>query len=798
MLVALLTLFSLAGMSIVQAQSNDEAEAEGEIIELSPFEVSVDALRGYVTTSSLSGSRIVVPITELAGTTITINENLIADSVAQDLRDTLNMVAGVTHGNVGTGNQLNQIFSLRGYTVSSALRDGLPSLMMTSAGGWDYSIVERMELSKGPAGVLFGSHSPGGVLSITSKLPKAAPATTIELRAGSFNYYRASIDHSGFTADGKLGYRVSTALWDWDGPAELPNEPGSTFVFNPSLSYRWDNGLKVWAWYTHMEDNAANRRPNMTYAFGMRTAEHAPFPAVHEGIANNGQTYSNLWSNLSAVEIDSLEFGISKIFSGDNFDGAVRFIARLEERDSNRSRIRGIGGRNYLAANDVLIGTESRDLTLAQVDTELVRITRNASRFDDRGNTEEQDFFTVDLTLNFDTGPVGHQVLTYAQYQKTDNTDRERRTDIRHAELPQDVQDANGWDNGRITMWPNPAYGPITPAFMAEFGGASIDRGSNDFTQDVFSWGIMERASLFNRRLIGVVGLRYDSLDQFNRFTREDRATPTDSTFGDDDWSSKYGVVGKVYEGDSGVVSLFYNNAETFTIETRIDTRLGTIGKPLPNRVTSTDEFGIKLDMWGNRLGLTLSFFDNTESNVLITRFDDLAGTITGVPAPFGNILGQAYLTPAGDRLSEGWDIDLAVSPIDGLDIILAYGNVDVKITEGEVQGVPDDTFSAFVRYKFLNGALSGFSTAWQYNSWGQSGMNSNFARPNFTQAFVKGDSVHHLIVGYEWKGWDFRVRITNLFDDVIVRPNIFWTAMAMEPDRRFIFSVTKTFGHGK
>src|SRR5688500_20162901 len=69
--------------------------AAGEVIELSKFEVSATANRGYVTTSSMSASRIAVPITELPASVVVINEKLIADTVAFELRDTLSLVSGI-------------------------------------------------------------------------------------------------------------------------------------------------------------------------------------------------------------------------------------------------------------------------------------------------------------------------------------------------------------------------------------------------------------------------------------------------------------------------------------------------------------------------------------------------------------------------------------------------------------------------------------------------------------------------------------------------------------------------------
>lgn len=764
---------------------------EDDVVVLNPFTISSDSIKGYATTSSLGASRIAVPITELASSTITINENLISDTVAQDLRDTFNMVAGVTHGNAGTGNQISQLPSIRGYNLSEAQRDGLPSLMFTESGGFDYSLAERMEIVKGPAGVLYGSHSPGGVVNITSKTPLAQPKTMVEGRIGSFSRYRGSVDTSGLSQDGKLGYRFAGTYWDWDGPTSRPNEPGATTIINPSLSYELAEGLKIWAWYAHVDDQASNRRTANTYGFGMRTPEHLGRPVPHERILNQ----SNLWHNLSGVEIDSIEIGLEKVFSSTVFDGAFRLVARSEERDSDGSRIRGTGGRNYLAANDVLIGTESRDLTYAQVDDELVRITRNASRFDDRGNVTERDFIGADFTLNFDTGPVSQSLLTYVQYFDQTDVGRSRTIDISFPTLPAEVLAANGWDNGRIEVWPNATYAPIDLAFMQEYGGASIDRGSTTASDEQFAWGIMDRVSILDDRLIAIAGLRYDSVDGFSEFRVENNPNVTTSPLTDSEWSSKYGLVGKIYEGEHGEVSLFYNNAETFTIETRVDTRIATQGQSLPNRITTTNEFGLKTSLFGSRVVATIAVFDNEESNFLLSQRDDLAGTITGIPAPPGSILGEPYLAPAGTRSTEGWDIDLALNPVDGLDVILGYGEVDAAVTDGAIITIPEFTLGALLRYEVQNGPLEGFSAAWQFSQWGESEMDPGFSEPATDRTYLAGDSVHNLILGYRYnEHWNFRLKVANALDEYVVYPSQFWTAIGIAAERNYTFSASYTF----
>ena len=157
------TIVLLALVSVAAAQE------EEEVYVLSPFEIQDIGVTRYDAGASLAASRIAIPNIELPGSITTISEQLIEDTVALTVRDTFNMVAGVNQGNQGTGSQTNNVFVVRGYTISSSQRDGLPDTLFSRTGGFDYSLIERVEIVKGPSGILYGNHSPGGVVNLVSK-----------------------------------------------------------------------------------------------------------------------------------------------------------------------------------------------------------------------------------------------------------------------------------------------------------------------------------------------------------------------------------------------------------------------------------------------------------------------------------------------------------------------------------------------------------------------------------------------------------------------------------------------------
>src|SRR3546814_10525214 len=79
------------------------------------------------------------------------------------------------------------------------------------------SNVERVEVLKGPASVLFGQGDPGGLINIVTKKPQRDFGAGGSLEAGSFDYRRGEADVTGpLNADGSLTARLIGAYQETD------------------------------------------------------------------------------------------------------------------------------------------------------------------------------------------------------------------------------------------------------------------------------------------------------------------------------------------------------------------------------------------------------------------------------------------------------------------------------------------------------------------------------------------------------------------------------------------------------
>ncbi|MHC5721032.1 MAG: TonB-dependent siderophore receptor, partial [Nostoc sp.] len=72
--------------------------------------------------------------------------------------------------------------------------------------------MERVEVLKGPASVLFGQVQPGGIINLVTKQPLSEPYYAAEFTAGSYDFYRPTLDFSGpLNSDKTLLYRLNVA-----------------------------------------------------------------------------------------------------------------------------------------------------------------------------------------------------------------------------------------------------------------------------------------------------------------------------------------------------------------------------------------------------------------------------------------------------------------------------------------------------------------------------------------------------------------------------------------------------------
>ncbi len=162
-LVASVATLSLAPLGLAQ-EANQASSKEAETITLSTFTVSTTQDKGYQAGNSVSATRINTAIKDLPFAVSAFTEQFIADIGTKDLTDVLKFAPSVTSGSEGISSG-NAFTMVRGFQ-SLPQRNGFYSPLYV-----DGSVIQRVEVVKGPASLFYGQIAPGGVVNYITKRP---------------------------------------------------------------------------------------------------------------------------------------------------------------------------------------------------------------------------------------------------------------------------------------------------------------------------------------------------------------------------------------------------------------------------------------------------------------------------------------------------------------------------------------------------------------------------------------------------------------------------------------------------
>ncbi len=193
-------------LSALRATAQTPAPAtpskEDDTVTLSAFEVSTSRDRGYRAANSVSATRIDTPIKDLPFAVSAFTEQFIQDIGARELKDIVRFSPSVTN-NAREFNAGNSKFAVRGFD-SNPLRNGF-----TGTAYIDAATVQRVEIAKGPATLLYGQIEAGGVINYVTKRPLANRSAALTLQYGSYSFYRAHLDANQPILPGKLLARLN-------------------------------------------------------------------------------------------------------------------------------------------------------------------------------------------------------------------------------------------------------------------------------------------------------------------------------------------------------------------------------------------------------------------------------------------------------------------------------------------------------------------------------------------------------------------------------------------------------------
>ncbi|MCG2840136.1 TonB-dependent siderophore receptor [Sandaracinobacter sp. RS1-74] len=193
---------------------------------------------GYIARRSATGTKTDTPLIEIPQSISIIPADEMAVRRVRDLADALNYVAGViprTEASDLTGDG----FVIRGFEAGagSVYRDGQPLTVAFYDGQQEPYGLERIEVLKGAASLLFGATEPGGIVNLVTKRPTTTPIRELNVDVGTYNRWQISGDFAG-----GIGGRES----DWSYRLTFLTRNSDTFIdYKPddrdfvAASLRW-------------------------------------------------------------------------------------------------------------------------------------------------------------------------------------------------------------------------------------------------------------------------------------------------------------------------------------------------------------------------------------------------------------------------------------------------------------------------------------------------------------------------------------------------------------------------------
>ena len=206
----------------------------------SALERATGPVNGMAAQSSATSSKTATPIVETPQSVSVVGRKEIDQRGADSLQEALAYTPGVVSFASPRSRFLDE-FVVRGFDTSTGdlgqLRDGLKLQANVYDGGQEPYGIERVDVLKGAASILFGQLGPGGVVNSISKRPSFDPKGEVNVTTGSFGNTQISADVTG-SADPTLAYRLTVLGRDSDSWTDYINDDrryiAPAFTWKPS------------------------------------------------------------------------------------------------------------------------------------------------------------------------------------------------------------------------------------------------------------------------------------------------------------------------------------------------------------------------------------------------------------------------------------------------------------------------------------------------------------------------------------------------------------------------------------
>jgi iron complex outermembrane receptor protein len=217
-----------------QGEEEMPGKEEIPVVEAKPVIVAA-ARESYKVQNAFAATRMDTPIMQTPVAIQVVPQQVLRDQQVIRLDQAFQNVSGVYAANNG-GQGESDNFIIRGFGAEEFV-DGVRNFQAFGAGGTrEMANIEKVEVLKGAASILYGRTEPGGLVNVVTKKPLATPYYSIQQQIGSFNFYRTTTDATGPLNESKtLLYRFNMAYEKADSFRELVNN--ERLFFAPTVQW---------------------------------------------------------------------------------------------------------------------------------------------------------------------------------------------------------------------------------------------------------------------------------------------------------------------------------------------------------------------------------------------------------------------------------------------------------------------------------------------------------------------------------------------------------------------------------
>jgi iron complex outermembrane receptor protein len=388
----------LAGTGIVWSIGDDgtvvlESPESGGVTSLGPILVEAQSedprgpADGYVASRSVTGTKTDTPLIETPQAVNVVTREQMDDQGVQSVAQSLSYTPGVI-AQYGDNDVRHDWLTVRGFTPGRYM-DGLR--LPYGARGYAQPRIEtygleRVEVLKGPASIMYGRGAPGGTVNMVKKRPTAEPVREVQVQAGSHERKQGAFDFGGaLDEEGEFQFRLVGLARD--GETDFDHVEERKGYIAPSFKWQPNEGtsLTLFGEYQKVRSEGGGGAPALPANGTLYTDAYAELPRD----TFVGEPDYDLFENEQWFAGYEAEHAIDETFT-------LRQNLRYGEVDVDTQRVQAF--------------------CLGPCDPSA--LSRYAWGF-----PETSQIFALDnqLISEFETGPVSHKTLIGVDYSYEDS-----------------------------------------------------------------------------------------------------------------------------------------------------------------------------------------------------------------------------------------------------------------------------------------------------------------------------------------------------------------------------------------